>query len=87
MRSRQLPIWIFLAIVAIAIPLSGNGYYLSVGTTVLIFAVLAVGLNVVLGYAGLLEYREDGLNNDALYLCFRCRAPSAISMTIQATNS
>jgi branched-chain amino acid transport system permease protein len=55
MRSRQLPIWIFLAIVAIAIPLSGNGYYLSVGTTVLIFAVLAVGLNVVLGYAGLLD--------------------------------
>jgi hypothetical protein len=55
MRSRQFPIWIFLAIVAIAIPVSGNGYYLSVGTTVLIFAVLAVGLNVVLGYAGLLD--------------------------------
>jgi branched-chain amino acid transport system permease protein len=55
MRSRQLPIWILLAVAAIAIPLSGNGYYLSVGTTVLIFAILAVGLNVVLGYAGLLD--------------------------------
>jgi branched-chain amino acid transport system permease protein len=55
MRFGQLSIWCLLAIAAIAVPLSGNGYFLSVGTTVLIFAVLAVGLNVVLGYAGLLD--------------------------------
>jgi branched-chain amino acid transport system permease protein len=55
MFSRHTLIWIALAVLAIAIPLSQNGYYLSVGTTVLIFAVLAVGLNVVLGYAGLLD--------------------------------
>ncbi|MGH9919680.1 MAG: branched-chain amino acid ABC transporter permease, partial [Nitrososphaerales archaeon] len=54
-KLRQLPIWALLAAAAIAVPLSGNGYYLTVGTTVLIFAVLAVGLNIVLGYAGLLD--------------------------------
>ncbi|MGE3872023.1 MAG: branched-chain amino acid ABC transporter permease [Parvibaculaceae bacterium] len=55
MRPAEILIWAVLAVAAIAIPLSGNLYYLSVGTTVLIFAVLAVGLNVVLGYAGLLD--------------------------------
>jgi branched-chain amino acid transport system permease protein len=53
-RHTLLP-WLVLAAIAIAIPLSGNPYYLSVGNTVLIFAVLAVGLNVVAGYAGLLD--------------------------------
>jgi branched-chain amino acid transport system permease protein len=55
MISRQTSIWGALLIIAVAVPLSGNGYFLSVGTTVLIFAVLAIGLNVVLGYAGLLD--------------------------------
>jgi branched-chain amino acid transport system permease protein len=53
-RRKFLP-WLLLAAIAIAIPASGNPYYLSVGNTVLIFAVLAVGLNVVAGYAGLLD--------------------------------
>jgi branched-chain amino acid transport system permease protein len=53
-RRTLLP-WILLSAIAIAIPVSGNPYYLSVGNTVLIFAVLAVGLNVVAGYAGLLD--------------------------------
>jgi branched-chain amino acid transport system permease protein len=53
-RHTLLP-WLLLAAIAIAIPVSGNAYYLSVGNTVLIFAVLAVGLNVVAGYAGLLD--------------------------------
>jgi branched-chain amino acid transport system permease protein len=55
MRPSETLIWLVLAILAITIPLSGNVYYLSVGTTVLTFAVLTVGLNVVLGYAGLLD--------------------------------
>ncbi len=55
MRSSRLTAWIVLAAIALAIPIWGNAYYVSVGTTVLIFAVLAVGLNVVLGYAGLLD--------------------------------
>lgn len=55
MKSWHLAAWIALAMVAIAIPVFGNGYHLSVGTTVLIFGILAVGLNVVLGYAGLLD--------------------------------
>ena len=55
MFSRYTLVWVALAVLAIAIPLSQNAYYVSVGTTVLIFAVLAVGLNVVLGYAGLLD--------------------------------
>jgi len=56
MASRpNLLLWILLLAIAIAIPISDNLYYLSVGNTVLIFALLAVGLNVVAGYAGLLD--------------------------------
>ncbi len=54
-----LPIgWRFLALLAagVLIPLlTRNDYYLRVVGTVWLFATLAVGLNVVIGYAGLLD--------------------------------
>ena len=35
----------------------GNSYYINVATQILIYAVLALGLNVLVGYAGLVELR------------------------------
>jgi branched-chain amino acid transport system permease protein len=57
----KLPAWlrIALAIVALGVvmPVIGtvNGYYLEVATQVGIFAALALGLNIVVGLAGLLD--------------------------------
>jgi branched-chain amino acid transport system permease protein len=58
-RWNALPIrWRFLGLLAVgaSIPLlTHNDYYLRVAGTVWLFATLAVGLNVVIGYAGLLD--------------------------------
>jgi len=58
-RWNALPIrWRFLGLLAVGatIPLlTHNDYYLRVAGTVWLFATLAVGLNVVIGYAGLLD--------------------------------
>jgi branched-chain amino acid transport system permease protein len=40
---------------ALAIPFLGNLYWLGLGVDVLIFAILAIGMNIVVGYAGLLD--------------------------------
>ena len=40
---------------AIALPIFGNPYLIDVGTQVLIYVMLGLGLNVVVGYAGLLD--------------------------------
>ena len=41
--------------VAIALPIFGSPYLIDVGTLVLIYVMLGLGLNVVVGYAGLLD--------------------------------
>src|SRR5262249_13930946 len=43
------------ALALIAVPLLGGDYAMSVGTSVATAAILALGLTVVLGYAGLLD--------------------------------
>jgi branched-chain amino acid transport system permease protein len=45
----------------------GNSYYINVATQVLIFAVLALGLNVLVGYAGLVTLGHAGLFGIAAY--------------------
>ena len=47
--------WVGLAAVGILLPYVANSYWLSVATTVLTFALLGIGLNIVVGYAGLLD--------------------------------
>jgi branched-chain amino acid transport system permease protein len=47
--------WVALSILGLAVVIAGDPYWLSLGFNVLIFAVLAVGMNVVVGYAGLLD--------------------------------
>ena len=42
-------------VVAVALPVFSNGYVIEVGTTMLLYMVLCLGLNVVVGYAGLLD--------------------------------
>jgi branched-chain amino acid transport system permease protein len=57
----QLPDWarwgLFAAALLVVMPIIGlyNGYYLEVATQVCIFVALALGLNIVVGLAGLLD--------------------------------
>src|SRR5215510_15179954 len=57
----RIPTWLRMALLAIGLlvmmPYIGsfNGYYLEVATQVGIFAALALGLNIVVGLAGLLD--------------------------------
>jgi branched-chain amino acid transport system permease protein len=50
-----LPLWI------------GNGYYVNIASQVLIWAILALGLNVIVGYAGLVSLGHAGLFGLAAY--------------------
>ena len=57
-RVARLPFWGQLLIViaiAMLVPLYGDDYVTSVGVSVLTFAMLGLGLNIVVGYAGLLD--------------------------------
>jgi branched-chain amino acid transport system permease protein len=54
----RLPFWAQLLLagaVAMLIPLYGDDYVTSVGVSILTFAMLGLGLNIVVGYAGLLD--------------------------------
>ncbi|TMI80139.1 MAG: branched-chain amino acid ABC transporter permease [Bacillati bacterium ANGP1] len=42
-------------LVAIVLPIAGTPYLIDVGTLVLVYVILGLGLNVVVGYAGLLD--------------------------------
>ena len=45
----------------------GNSYYINVATQILIYAVLALGLNVLVGYAGLVTLGHASLFGIAAY--------------------
>ena len=54
----RLPFWaqlLLLAVAAMLVPLYGDDYVTSIGVSVLTFAMLGMGLNIVVGYAGLLD--------------------------------
>ena len=51
----SLPLWI------------GNSYYVNVASQVLLYAVFALGLNVIVGYAGLVSLGHAGLFGIAAY--------------------
>ena len=57
-RIQRLPFWIqaiLLGVAAMVIPLYGDDYVTAVAVSVLTFAMLGMGLNIVVGYAGLLD--------------------------------
>ena len=58
---------IALLLLAVLPWLLGNSYYVNVATQMLIFAVLAMGLNVLVGYAGLVTLGHAGLFGIAAY--------------------
>ena len=57
-RVLRLPFWthvIMLGVAAMVIPLWGDDYVTAVCVSILTFAMLGMGLNIVVGYAGLLD--------------------------------
>src|SRR2546423_4716498 len=57
-RIGKLPWWLEVAILvalSMLIPLWGDDYITAIGVSVLTFAMLGMGLNIVVGYAGLLD--------------------------------
>ncbi len=56
-RPRLRPIAASLAALGVAalLPVFGSSYMVEVGTTMLLYGILCLGLNVVVGYAGLLD--------------------------------
>jgi branched-chain amino acid transport system permease protein len=53
--SRPLVLPTVAGVCALAVPLTNDPYYLSVALNIAIWAVLAIGMNIVVGYAGLLD--------------------------------
>ncbi|MFC5849840.1 branched-chain amino acid ABC transporter permease [Deinococcus petrolearius] len=53
--------WVAVFVLAALVPLLGpSGYVLDIGINVMIYAILAYGLNVLLGYTGLLSLAHAG---------------------------
>src|SRR5579859_5400313 len=69
---RRLPFWLqllLIGIAAMAVPLYGDDYVTSVGVSVLTFAMLGMGLNIVVGYAGLLDLGYSAFFAIGAYTC------------------
>jgi branched-chain amino acid transport system permease protein len=69
---RRLPFWLQLVLIglaAMAVPLYGDDYVTSVGVSVLTFAMLGMGLNIVVGYAGLLDLGYSAFFAIGAYTC------------------
>jgi branched-chain amino acid transport system permease protein len=57
-RFRSLPFafqLVMVALLSMALPIYGNDYLTSIGVSILTFALLGLGLNIVMGFAGLLD--------------------------------
>src|SRR5699024_3457262 len=54
-RKKQILILSFLLLIAIALPFMLDNYWIDVASLALIYIIMAQGLNVVAGYAGLLD--------------------------------
>ncbi len=66
MSLRRLS-WGALALVAAVLPWLIGSYYLNVASQVLIYAIFALGLNVLVGYAGLVSLGHAGIFGVAAY--------------------
>lgn len=79
-RSLKVSLAILLAVVIAAVPIvSGSTYVQNVGTLGLTFAVLATGLNLVFGYAGLLSFAQIGFWGIGAYISALCTANLGLS--------
>jgi len=64
---KRLALAVALLLLATVPYWAGNSYYVNVATQMLIYAVLALGLNVLVGYAGLVTLGHAGLFGIAAY--------------------
>src|SRR6266478_3505224 len=60
-RLRYVAIAIALALLATLPMWVGNSYYINIASQILLFAVFALALNVLVGYAGLVSLGHAGL--------------------------
>src|SRR5262245_20100128 len=60
-RLRYAAIAIALALLATLPMWVGNSYYINIASQILLFAVFALALNVLVGYAGLVSLGHAGL--------------------------
>lgn len=56
--SRQNVLYFILMAIALAVPASGNIYYIRTATLVAIFGMAALGVDLLLGYAGLINFGQ-----------------------------
>jgi branched-chain amino acid transport system permease protein len=71
-QVQRLPFVVQLLLVGLlsmAVPLYGDDYVTSVGVSVLTFAMLGMGLNIVVGYAGLLDLGYSAFFAIGAYTC------------------
>jgi branched-chain amino acid transport system permease protein len=64
---KRLALLVALLLMASLPILVGNSYYIAIATQILIYAILALGLNVLVGYAGLVTLGHAGLFGIAAY--------------------
>jgi branched-chain amino acid transport system permease protein len=64
---KRIPLLIALLLVATLPMWVGNSYYVNIATQMLIYAILALALNVLVGYAGLVTLGHAGLFGIAAY--------------------
>ncbi len=55
LSAHRVALTIAVVLLAIGLPIFGTPYLIDVGTLVLVYVMLGLGLNVVVGYAGLLD--------------------------------
>ena len=66
--SARIPVLVLALAALAAVPwLVPGGYYISISSEILIYAVFALGLNVLVGYAGLVSLGHAGLFGVAAY--------------------
>src|SRR2546421_689146 len=68
----RIGIAIILAVAFIAIPLVGSAFFLDVVMVpFLVFALAAIGLNLLTGYAGLISLGTGGFMGVGAYACYK----------------
>jgi branched-chain amino acid transport system permease protein len=72
LREDRIGIGVILAIALVVIPLFGSDYLLNVVMIpFLVFALVAIGLNILTGYAGLLSLGTAGFMGVGAYACYK----------------
>ncbi len=71
-KQDAIGIWILLAFLFIVVPLTFNDFWLnSIMIPTLIFALAAIGLNLLLGYAGQISLGTGGFMGVGAYACYK----------------